>query len=128
MNAATLWRLGNGKTLDLSRPAVMAILNVTPDSFSDGGALPTPAAAVESARVALQGGAVMLDIGGESTRPGADRVSADEQIRRVVPAIAAIRAHLGSAPAISIDTTQGEVASAALDAGADAVNDVSRRA
>ncbi len=110
--------------LALTRSHILAILNVTPDSFSDGGALPTPEAAVTAARTALEHGADMLDIGGESTRPGAARVPAQEQIRRVVPAIEAIRRANIAAP-ITIDTTLAEVAAAALAAGADAVNDVS---
>ncbi|MEM9559467.1 MAG: dihydropteroate synthase [Planctomycetota bacterium] len=101
----------------------MAILNVTPDSFADGGRLPTPEHALAAAQTALRHGADLLDIGGESTRPGADRIDADEQIARVVPAICAIRRAGIEAP-ISIDTTRAAVARAALDAGADAINDV----
>jgi dihydropteroate synthase len=102
----------------------MGIVNVTPDSFSDGGRLATPESAAEfAARLALEGAAV-LDVGGESTRPGSLRVDASEQIRRVVPAIRAIRARLPFV-AISIDTTLAPVARAALDAGADSINDVS---
>ncbi len=121
------WRLGPDRWLDLSRPAVMAILNLTPDSFSDGGSYPTVEAAVEAAAAAVRDGANSLDLGGESTRPGAPRVETDEQIRRVVPVIRAIRAQagpLGEIP-ITVDTTRAEVAAAALDAGADAINDVS---
>ena len=102
----------------------MAILNITPDSFSDGGVLTTPAEALAAARAALAEGADILDLGGESTRPGAEAVPADEQIRRVIPAIDAIRRAGIDAP-ITIDTTSAEVAAAGLDAGADAVNDVS---
>ncbi len=117
------WHLGD-KRLDLSHPVLMGIVNVTPDSFSDGGRLATPESAAEfAARLALEGAAV-LDVGGESTRPGSLRVDASEQIRRVVPAIRAIRARLPFV-AISIDTTLTPVARAALDAGADAINDVS---
>lgn len=106
---------------------MIAILNVTPDSFSDGGLLPTPEHAARAAEQAASEGACMIDIGGESTRPGASRVSAVEQIRRVVPAIHAIRSIAGIASEIpiSIDTTLAPVAAAALDAGADAINDVS---
>lgn len=105
----------------------MAILNVTPDSFHDGGMLTDPGAALDAARQAADAGADILDIGGESTRPGAGRVSAREQLRRVLPLIEAIRREpgpLGRIP-VSIDTTLAEVARAALDAGADAINDVS---
>lgn len=105
----------------------MAILNATPDSFFDGGVLMDPDAAVARAEQAVAEGADILDIGGESTRPGASRVPADEQVRRVIPVVAAIRragGALGAAP-ISVDTTSAEVADAVLDAGADAINDVS---
>lgn len=123
-----VWRVGSGRTISLARPALMAILNVTPDSFSDGGTLNDVAVALNAAAKAVTDGAAILDIGGESTRPGATRVDSAEQIRRVVPLIAAIRA--ASDPAlsgivISIDTTLADVARAALDAGADIINDVS---
>ncbi len=127
----TLWRVSRVRTLDLSAPRVAAIINVTPDSFSDGGEALDPRAALEAARRALSDGAAMLDIGGESTRPGSARVSAAEQIARVTPVIRAVRAEwgdgagVGGAPPISVDTTLAEVADAALDAGADAINDVS---
>lgn len=118
------WQLGNGKSIPLDRPSVIAILNVTPDSFSDGGDLATPAAAARAALDAIAAGAAMLDIGGESTRPGAARVPAHEQVRRVVPAIRAVRELAPDVP-ISVDTTLADVAAAAVDAGADAINDVS---
>jgi len=102
----------------------MTILNATPDSFSDGGELSTADRMVNAAQQAETDGADMLDIGGESTRPGADRIDAEEQIRRVVPAIRAIRDARITLP-ISVDTTLSRVAEAALDAGADAINDVS---
>lgn len=124
MNPST-WQIGNGKAIGLDRPAVLAILNVTPDSFSDGGELPTPDAAAAAAERAVAAGAAGLDVGGESTRPGAEPVSADEQIRRVVPAIEAIRRALGVGVPIGIDTTLAAVAAAAIDAGADIINDVS---
>lgn len=117
------WRLAPGRVLGLDRPRVMAVLNVTPDSFSDGGRLTSPAVVVSAAEQAVQDGADLLDVGGESTRPGANRVSAAEQIQRVVPAIEAIRA-AGLTIPISVDTTLAEVARAGLDAGADAINDV----
>lgn len=105
----------------------MFILNVTPDSFSDGGAYPTVASAVDAARRALDEGADILDVGGESTRPGAARVDAETQIARVVPVIEAIRRERGSlgATPISVDTTLEGVARAAIAAGACAINDVS---
>ncbi len=102
----------------------MAVLNVTPDSFSDGGELGTLERVVERAREAVEAGAAVLDIGGESTRPGAERVAAEEQIGRVVPAVTAIR-EAGMTVPITVDTTLRGVAEAALDAGADAINDVS---
>jgi len=102
----------------------MGILNATPDSFSDGGLHDTVGAAVAHARRMIDEGADTLDVGGESTRPGAAPVDEDEQIARVVPVIAAIRGAGIDAP-ISVDTTRAAVARAALDAGADAVNDVS---
>jgi len=110
--------------MSLGRSRIIAILNVTPDSFSDGGRLRTPDDAVEAARRAVDAGADALDVGGESTRPGAERVSADQQSRRVVPAIDAIR-QTGIDIPISVDTTLAAVARAALDVGADAINDVS---
>lgn len=110
--------------LRLDRVRIMGILNVTPDSFSDGGDLPTPEAVVARARAMVAAGADILDIGGESTRPGATEVPVAEEIARTAPAIAAIRAAGVSVP-LSIDTRKAAVAAAALDAGADIVNDVS---
>ena len=118
------WRLAHDAWLQSDRPVVMAVLNVTPDSFSDGGELADAHAAAERARRAAGEGADVLDLGGESTRPGASEVSEAEQIARVVPAIEAVRA-AGIALPITVDTTRAAVARAALDAGADAVNDVS---
>jgi dihydropteroate synthase len=111
--------------LPLDRPRFLGILNCTPDSFSDGGLLPSVLAAVDRARITLAQGADALDIGGESTRPGAHPVPPDEQIKRIVPVITAIRAQLGHTFLISADTTSAQVAAAALDAGANAINDVS---
>lgn len=111
----------------LDSPCVMAILNLTPDSFSDGGSYPTVEAAVAAAARAVADGAHILDLGGESTRPGAASVAEAEQMARVVPVIHAIR-RAGGALAeipISVDTTRSSVAAAGLDAGADAVNDTS---
>lgn len=121
------WRLAHGKSISLDRPRIMAILNITPDSFADGGKHETVESALAAAARFVHEGTDIIDIGGESTRPGASRVAAAEQIRRVVPIISAIRAQpglLGSIP-ISIDTTLSDVAQAAIDAGADAINDVS---
>jgi dihydropteroate synthase len=118
------WRVGRDRVIPLDRPRIMAILNVTPDSFSDGGRLPDADAALDAARRAVAEGADILDIGGESTRPGAAPVSSSEQTARVVPAIRAIRG-AGIQTPITVDTTRAEVARAALDAGADGVNDVS---
>lgn len=121
------WRIGPNRTLSLDQPRLIAILNITPDSFSDGGRLATVDAALRAAREAVESGASMLDIGGESTRPGASRVDAPSQIARVLPVIKAIRAAaapLADIP-ISIDTTLEPVARAALDAGATVINDVS---
>jgi len=104
------------------RAVVMGVLNVTPDSFSDGGKYLAPADAVAHARRMIDEGADLIDIGAESTRPGSERVSAGEQIarlREVLPAVAAAGAQ------VSIDTTRAEVARFALDAGAAMVNDVS---
>lgn len=109
--------------LTLDRPRIMGIINATPDSFSDGGDAATVAAALARAR-AMEGLADILDIGGESTRPGAEEVPVAEEIARVVPVIAAIR-DAGIATPISVDTRKAAVAGAALAAGADMVNDVS---
>lgn len=115
MPIACLPRLGK-------RTLVMGILNVTPDSFSDGGRFAAVDAAVTHAAALVEEGADILDIGGESTRPGADLVPLDEEIRRVVPAITAIAA--AHAVPISIDTYKAGTAEAALAAGATIVNDV----
>ena len=103
------------------RPLVMGILNVTPDSFSDGGEFNAATAALQRATEMVIEGADIIDVGGESTRPGADPVSVDSELERVIPAIEAIR-HLAR---VSIDTRHEEVARAAVQAGATLVNDVS---
>lgn len=108
----------------LSRPLLMGVLNVTPDSFSDRGEHFDPAAAIRHGLQMAAEGAGIIDVGGESTRPGATRVPAAEQIRRVAGVIAGLRAQLEPGVMISIDTTQVEVAEAALDAGASLINDV----
>lgn len=110
--------------LGFERPTIMGILNVTPDSFSDGGRFDAPEAALARARALVSAGADILDIGGESTRPGAAEVMVGEEIARTAPVIAALRAQ-GFATPISIDTRKAAVAEAALTAGADLVNDVS---
>jgi dihydropteroate synthase len=103
-------------------PLVMGILNVSPDSFSDGGKFASPEAAVAHAEEMVAAGADIIDIGGESTRPGSDPVDPQEQIRRVVPVLQAVAHRL---PVLfSIDTTSSEVAHAALDAGATIINDI----
>jgi dihydropteroate synthase len=107
--------------LTLDRPRIMGILNATPDSFSDGGDVSSVTSVL--ARAALMDGADILDIGGESTRPGAETISVAEEMRRVVPAIRALR-DAGVTKPISIDTRKAAVAHAALEAGADMVNDV----
>ncbi len=121
-----MWHFSPSRHLTLDRPRVMAILNLTPDSFSDGGRLPTVESALAAARKALHDGADLLDLGGESTRPGSQAVSAQEQTGRVVPVLNAIRSdpELRTIP-VSIDTTRSSVARAALDAGADIINDTS---
>jgi dihydropteroate synthase len=112
----------SGLTMD--QPRVMGILNVTPDSFSDGGRFATADAALDQARALIAGGADSLDIGGESTRPGAAQVPLSEEVRRTAPVISAMRA-AGMTLPVSIDTRKAGVADAALKAGATAVNDVS---
>src|SRR5690349_9535330 len=103
-------------------PLVMGVLNVTPDSFSDGGRYGTTDAAIARAQAIAGQGADLIDIGGESTRPGSTGVDADEQIRRVVPVLQAVCAKLPVT--FSIDTTSAAVAEAALDAGASVINDI----
>ena len=122
---APSWSLSPRKRLDLTAPAICAIVNTTPDSFSDGGLFTDPPRAAAHAVEALAAGASLIDIGAESTRPGAARISAADQLARLLPVLRAVRAAIGAAPAITIDTTLAPVAAAALDAGADAINDVS---
>jgi dihydropteroate synthase len=102
------------------RPSVMGVVNVTPDSFSDGGVNLDPKRAAASARRMLEEGAAIVDVGGESTRPGAEPVSVDDELRRVVPVLERLE---GAVPA-SIDTSKAEVARRALELGAELVNDV----
>jgi dihydropteroate synthase len=110
------------RTLDLSRPVVMGVINVTPDSFSDGGRfLPVEAAVAHGVRLAEEGAAI-IDIGGESTRPGAALVSVEEELRRVVPVVERLRA--ATQAVISVDTSKPEVIREAVAAGAGLINDV----
>lgn len=107
--------------LSLASPLIMGIVNVTPDSFSDGGRLANARAAIEHALKLQEEGAAILDVGGESTRPGAAIVAVDEEIRRVLPVIEAL---VDQGCVVSIDTKKPEVMRAALDAGAAMINDV----
>ncbi|MEP6602731.1 MAG: dihydropteroate synthase [Spartobacteria bacterium] len=115
------WKI-SGRVVDLARGMIMGVLNVTPDSFSDGGEFFDANAAVEHGMRMAKEGADIIDIGGESTRPGATPVSADEEIRRVIPVIEQLRGKIDIF--ISIDTRKAAVAEAALKAGATIVNDV----
>ena len=112
------------KTLDLSQPHVMGILNVTPDSFSDGGQFNAVDKAVAHCQQMINEGATIIDIGGESTRPNAQTVATDDEIQRVVPVVRAIRKYCGDAIWLSIDTSSPEVMQAAFNEGADIWNDV----
>ena len=116
-----IWRCRERVFEDPSRVLVMGILNVTPDSFSDGGRYFEPTAAIARAHELVAAGADILDLGGESTRPGSAPVPAAEQVRRLLPVVQALE---GSGACLSIDTTSAEVARATLDAGAHIINDV----
>jgi dihydropteroate synthase len=119
---STLWRIA-GRTIDLSQHAlIMGVLNVTPDSFSDGGEFLTMEKAVDHGAHMAANGAKIIDVGGESTRPGAEPVSAEEELARVLPVIAKLREKVSAF--VSIDTTKAAVALRALEAGASIVNDV----
>ena len=109
--------------IELGRPVVMGVLNVTPDSFSDGGRFFEPAAALERAMQLAEDGAAIVDIGGESTRPGATPVDATEELRRVIPVVERLAANL--AVPVSVDTRKPEVMRQSIAAGASMVNDVS---
>jgi dihydropteroate synthase len=118
------WRC-RGRGIPLDRPILLGVLNVTPDSFSDGGRYLSVESAVDHGARLLQEGADIVDIGGESTRPqGAREVDAAEERRRVLPVLTSLRARFPHA-VLSIDTVKSEIAAAALDAGADIINDVS---
>ncbi|GAF54933.1 dihydropteroate synthase [Psychrobacter sp. JCM 18901] len=112
------------KTLDLSQPHIMGILNVTPDSFSDGGQFNAVDKAVAHCQQMINEGATIIDIGGESTRPNAQTVATKDEIQRVVPVVRAIRKYCSDAIWLSIDTSSPEVMQAAFDEGADIWNDV----
>src|SRR5438552_18721400 len=111
------------RVFDLSRQGlIMGVLNVTPDSFSDGGKFLTAEKAVEHGMQMAAEGAQIIDVGGESTRPGAEPVAAEEELRRVLPVIEQLRVKIDTV--ISIDTSKAQVARAAIQAGASIVNDV----
>ncbi|HZD17908.1 MAG TPA: dihydropteroate synthase [Actinomycetota bacterium] len=119
-----IWRIGD-RAFDCSeRTLVMGVLNVTPDSFSDGGVFLSERAAIDHGVEMAEQGADIIDVGGESTRPGSAPVSAREELRRVLPVVDQLSRQLPGVP-VSIDTRKTEVATAALDAGATIVNDVS---
>lgn len=128
------WRIGHGASLAwgtgggadaTARCLLMAIVNVTPDSFSDGGDHATPGAAVDHALRCAAQGAAIIDVGGESTRPGAARVPEAAQVARVVPVVERLARELPPGVVLSVDTTRAAVARAAFDAGAAIINDVS---
>ncbi|GAA4392382.1 dihydropteroate synthase [Hymenobacter koreensis] len=116
-------RCANGRVLDLSQPRVMGILNLTPDSFFAGSRVPDESALLRQAEQMLQAGAAVLDVGGYSSRPGADDIPVDEELRRVLPAVEALRKHFPEA-FLSIDTFRANVAEQAVQAGADMINDI----
>lgn len=117
-----IWKT-NRHDISLDRPRVMSIMNVTPDSFSDGGEIIDVNGALRRTEELIKERADILDIGGESTRPGSSRVSVDEEIRRVVPVIEQVAKRFDIP--ISVDTSKAEVARAAMDAGAEIINDIS---
>ena len=121
MTPPPVWRFG-GRTLELDRPRILGILNVTPDSFSDGGRFLDAGDALRHAERMAAEGADLLDVGGESSRPGSEPVPAAEELRRILPVI---RGAVDLGLPISVDTTKAEVARAALEAGATVVNDIS---
>jgi dihydropteroate synthase len=122
MIGGRIWKIGD-RVFDLSRQGlIMGILNVTPDSFSDGGRFFKAEKAVEHALRMAAAGAQIIDVGGESTRPGAESVALEEELNRVIPVIEEL--HARSDTTISIDTSKAQVARAAIEAGASVVNDV----
>ncbi|HEX9935564.1 MAG TPA: dihydropteroate synthase [Longimicrobium sp.] len=120
--ASSTWRI-RGRALSLERPVLVGVLNVTPDSFSDGGRFHHVEAALARARQLVADGAHVIDVGGESTRPGSAAVPADEELARVLPVLRAIRSELSVL--VSVDTKKAAVARAVLAEGADVINDVS---
>ena len=118
------WQLRT-RELDVSRGVIMGVVNVTPDSFSDGGLYLDPTAAKDAGRAMIEQGADLVDVGGESTRPGAESVPVAEELRRVIPVVEAL---VADGALVSIDTSKPDVARAALDAGAEIVNDVTAAA
>jgi dihydropteroate synthase len=119
-----IWRVAHGREIPLGRPVILGVLNVTPDSFSDGGRYLSANAALERAEEILAEGGDVIDVGGESTRPGAAEVDASTEADRVLPVIEGIARRWPEAT-ISVDTVKAEVAARAIDAGAHIVNDVS---
>ena len=117
-----VWRTSR-RLIPVNRPLVMGILNVTPDSFSDGGKFAAIDQALRRTEEMITEGADIVDVGGESTRPGAKQLSAEEEAARVVPVITALTSQFGVP--VSVDTTKSEVARAAVDAGAEIINDIS---
>ena len=113
----------SGRKISLEQPLVMGILNVTPDSFSDGGEFLSVDDALRHAEAMIADGADIIDVGGESTRPGSGQVAAEDEIKRVVPVIEAIAKRFGTP--VSIDTTKSDVAVASIAAGAEIINDIS---
>ena len=120
----SVWKLRT-RELDLSKGVIMGVINVTPDSFSDGGIHLDPVAATDAGRQMMEQGADVVDIGGESTRPGAEAVPVDEELRRVLPVVETL---VSAGALVSIDTSKPEVAKAALAAGAEIVNEVTAAA
>ncbi|NPV38971.1 MAG: dihydropteroate synthase [Brevinematales bacterium] len=113
----------HGRVISYHRPLIMGILNTTPDSFFDGGKYLSPDEALKRAELMIQEGADIIDIGGESTRPGSDPVPLEEELKRTIPVIESLRKHFDIP--LSIDTTKAEVAKRAIEAGADIINDIS---
>ncbi|MDW6003065.1 dihydropteroate synthase [Vibrio mangrovi] len=113
----------SNKTLTLDYPQIMGILNTTPDSFSDGGQFTSPEKALAHAEAMIEAGATIIDVGGESTRPGAAEVSLGEELQRVIPVVRSIRQKYPEVW-ISVDTSKSEVMQQAIDAGADLINDI----
>lgn len=119
----TVWKCRDRELILGSRPLIMGILNVTPDSFSDGGRFASAPAALQQAKAMIEQGVDIIDIGGESTRPGAEPVSAEEEMARILPVVRELVSRTSAT--LSVDTHKSTVAEAALDAGAHIVNDIS---